>query len=50
MVYKHEYSYDLQSNLEVTIFTLICCENQGANSACLEQLVLKVSDDPLTHG
>jgi hypothetical protein len=42
--------HDLQGDLEVIIFTLICGENQGANSTGFEQLTLKVSDNPLAHG
>jgi hypothetical protein len=37
--------FDLQSNLELFIVALICCENKGANSTRLKQLTLKVSND-----
>ena len=39
----------IQANIEVMIFTLICCENKTANSTGLKQWHLKALDDPLLH-
>jgi hypothetical protein len=38
-----------QANVEVLIFPLVCCENKGVDSTGLEQLPLKVLDDPFLH-
>ena len=40
----------LQANLEFLVFTLMSCENKGANTTCLMQLPLKVLNHPLPHG
>src|ERR1700677_1484541 len=41
--------HDLQTYIEVMVFTLICCQNKAANATGFEQLPLKVLDDPLAH-
>lgn len=40
----------IQAQIEVMVFTLICCEDQAANPTGLEELPLKVLDEPLAHG
>jgi hypothetical protein len=41
--------HNSHANDEILIFSFVCSENKHAHSTGLEQLPLKVLDDPLLH-